>query len=656
MQTYLLEEKQFLSSFASEIRKMSRRALISSRSGHAGLPFGAAELGAYLFGKFLHLSPNNPNWMGRDRFVLSAGHGVLLLYTALHLIGYDLSEEDIQKYRRFGSKTPSHPDIRKTTGIEATTGCDGQGIGYGVGLALGMKINQERFDKPELSLFNMKCIVLGSDGCFMEGVSSECSSLAGHLNLNNLIVIYDSNKTCLDGYTFETFSEDIKLRYQAYGWDVFELSGYNFRGMDEIFTSLRDHQKKPALIIAHTITGKGITEIEGTPSAHGNPLKELAKIKKECPTHDRFNRDLAVHRLELAKLESNWNQKYDVWGTKYPHLKKEFLYSVNRKIPKDIEQKLSSISFPNNISGRLASQRIINILAEEIPDLYGGSADLSRSDKTYLNKYRSISFANFSGRNIKYGVREFGMCTIAIGMALTRLIRPFIGTYLCFSNYMMSAIRMSALMKQKVIFQLTHDSFLIGEDGPTHQPVEHIAQLRAIPNLLTIRPADSNEVKMAWIAALSHDGPVAILLSRQELPLLLGTDCSYANGFGKGGYILEGSKHNVDFLFVATGSEVFLAKRVIKCLHKMGFSTRLVSMPCQELFDQQQEKYKRQVLGNAKKSISVEAGVSQGWHQYIGKNGVAISIDNFGESGSPKELCDYYKFTENDILKRIGVW
>ena len=657
----ILKQEETLPLFAREIRRLSRLSLITSKSGHAGLPFGTAELGAYLFGKFLHLSPKNPTWLGRDRFVLSAGHGSLLLYCALHLIGFDISERDLQNYRTFGSKTPSHPDIRRTAGVEATTGLDGQGIGYTVGMALGMKINQSRFDRLNLSLFDVKCIVLAGDGCLMEGVSSECCSLAGHLSLSNLIVIYDSNKTSLDGYTSETFSEDTKLRFQAYHWDVFEVDGYDFEKIDTIFSALRKGQKRPALIIAHTVTGKGLEEVEGTPLAHGNPYASVLKHKQENPNSTRDVDSLMLEHFlknrqqELTQLETLWLRKYTLWKTKYPDLETEFLRSLQKEIPITLSQTLDSYSFPSKISGRNASHRILNLLASELHDLYGGSADLSRSDKTYLDNYSSIQAHQFSGRNIKFGVREFGMCTIAVGMSLTGLIRPFIGTFLSFSDYMISGIRMAALMKQNVIFQLTHDSFLVGHDGPTHQPVEHIAHLRAIPTLLTIRPADGNEVKMAWLAALNYSGPVAILLSRHKLPMLSETNKSYSDGVGKGGYILQEDASHVDFLIIATGSEVSLSLRVASRLREAGYTVRLVSMPCQELFDQQKRSYQNAILNNSEQAISIEAGVDQGWHKYIGKKGIAISIGSFGESGSPGDLSMYYEFTEKDILRKIGI-
>lgn len=648
-----------LSLMAQKMRELSSLALLTSRSGHAGLPFGSAELGAYLFGKFLNLSPENPNWLGRDRFILSAGHGSLLLYTSLHLLGFPIFVEDIESYRSFGSITPSHPDIRRTIGVEATTGLDGQGIGYAVGIALGMKINQARFNRPGYSLFDAKCVVLAGDGCFMEGISSESSSFAGHLGLDNLILIYDCNKTSLDGYTEETFSENVLARYGAYDWETFEIDGYDFKVMDEIFRSLRSCQKRPALILAHTVTGKGIDQVQGTPLAHGNPYENLLNtthLSQGAREKDNeLKQYLEKRKQELSLIETKWQEKYLQWKIKYPELENELLCSISREIPENLENELNLISFPKTISGRKASHKVLNFLAVKMPELYGGSADLSRSDMAYLEQFPSIVKGNFAGRNIKFGVREFGMCTAAIGMALTQTIRPFIGTYLSFIDYMTSGIRMAALMRQRVIFQLTHDSFYVGHDGPTHQPIEQIAHLRAIPDLLTIRPAVGHEVKMAWLAALLHAGPTAIILSRHELPIVAETERPYSKGMGRGGYILQSDGEIVDFVILASGSEISLAQNVAKHLRQRNYTTRLVSMPCQELFDTQEPSYQEKVLGRAKKGISIEAGCDQGWHKYVGREGVVISVDRFGESGSPQDLSHYYNFTEEEILKKIGV-
>ncbi len=630
-------------------------------SGHAGLPFGCAEIGACLFGNFLRLSPTNPNWLGRDRVVLSAGHGSLLLYSCLHLLGFGISFEDILKYRQFGSNTPSHPDIRKTIGIEATTGLDGQGVGLGIGIALGMKFTQKRFEFEEYSLFDSKCITIAGDGCLMEGVSAESSSLAGHLGLDNLIVIYDSNKTSLDGYTDESVSEDIRKRYQAYAWDVFEFDGHDISSISECLHKLRLEQERPVLIIANTITGRGIPDVAGTPDAHGNPYLLRSVVAKlnvpksnssEClkPSLKNF---LDSYKEVLKSGEDKWTERYQKWKGKNPKLERDLNQSLCFDIPANLEVELLKLDFQRSISGRLASNYVMNSIASKLPSIYVGSADLSKSDMTYLKNYSDVSKNQFEGRNIKYGVREFGMCTIATGLALTNLIIPVIGTFLAFCDYMISPIRMAALMNQKIILQLTHDSFYVGHDGPTHQPLEQMAHLRAIPNVQVIRPADANEVKMAWIAALSHQGPTAIILSRQDLPVMDETNRPYCEGVGRGAYIIEEDSLVVDVLLIATGSELALARLVAKSLREKNKKVRVVSMPSQELFDKEEVTYKNRILLNAEKCVSIEAGIEQGWSKYVGRGGIVISADDFGESGSPEDLALHYGFVCEVICQRI---
>lgn len=640
-----------LSLFAAEIRRLSAAALKTSQSGHAGLPFGCAEIGAYLFGHFLRLDPAYPTWDGRDRFVLSAGHGSLLLYTALHLLGFPIDKSDLFRYRQFGSNTPSHPDVRRTVGIEATTGLDGQGIGYAAGLALGMKINQARFDA---ALYDAKCLALAGDGCFMEGVSSECSSLAGHLQLDNLIVLYDANRTSLDGYTSETFSEEVASRYRAYNWDVVTIDGHSFAALHQVLTQLRQGQQRPTLIIAETLTGKGLTSVEGTPKAHGCPSHALEEHDLTPPTDSTsLTSFLSQRKEELKHLSMQWREQYTSWTCAHPARAQELAQSSQPLSPLFLENALSRLPLPSTLTGRAASHAVFNHLARFLPDLYCGSADLSRSDKTYLEGSSSLAHAHFLGRNIKFGVREFGMCTLAIGMALTRLLRPVIGTFLAFSDYMTSGIRMAALMGQKVIFHFTHDSFLIGHDGPTHQPVEHIAHLRAMPGLWVIRPADPHEIKCAWIAALTLNGPVALIIARQDLPTLNGTQRPYSDGLAKGGYILEEDAPSVDVLLIATGSEVHLATLIANKLRQRGYAIRLVSLPCQELFDRQSASYRDKLLKNAAQAVSLEAGAAQGWHKYVGQDGLVISVDSFGESGAPEELRNHYTFTVDKSVQAI---
>jgi transketolase len=612
-----------LKKIANTIRSLTMDTVEKAGSGHPGLPMGCAELGAFLFAEFLRYDPLQPKWRERDRLILSAGHGSLWLYTCMHLAGFSISIDDLKQFRQFGSKTPSHPDITKTEGVEATTGVDGQGIGYAVGQALALKISN----------LTSKVVVLAGDGCLMEGISYESCSFAGHLNLNNLILIYDSNRTTLDGYVEESFSENIQLRFKAQGWDVFEINGHDFNEIRKVFTPQRESQKKPTLIVAHTKIGKGSPTKEGTPLAHGGPL--------------------GVKEIEKAKASLSMNpEPFHVDPTIYAFFhERSRPQSCSKNLPEELNIKfqtiLQTIELPNPIPSRWASHEILNIIAKYIPNMIVGSADLSSSDGTFLRNYDLISKNNFKGRNIKYGVREFAMTGIAAGMAQTKLILPVIGTFLAFSDYMRSAIRMTALMHLKVIYHLTHDSILIGHDGPTHQPIEQISALRGIPGLLVIRPADNDEVKAAWIAALKHQGPTAIILSRQPL---LKLEESSIKGALKGAYILKHeTTHTLKYLFLATGSEVQLALEVAK---ELGSSTRVVSMPSWELFEKQTKEYKDGLLQGEIK-ICIEAGIEQGWHKYIGPDGIAITLSEFGESGSIPDLQTHFGFTKDLILKKI---
>lgn len=611
-----------LQKIANTIRLLTMDAVERAGSGHPGLPMGCAELGAYIFGEFLKYDPKEPKWIGRDRLILSAGHGSLWLYTCMHLAGFPLSIEDLKNFRQIDSKTPSHPDLTKTEGVEASTGVDGQGIGYAVGQALALKIAK----------LDAKVVVLAGDGCLMEGVSYEACSFAGHLCLNNLILIYDSNKTTLDGYVDESFSEEVPLRFKAQGWDVVEINGHDFEQIHNALAPLRESQKKPVLVIANTIIGRGSPNTCGTPAAHGKPfgLAEIALAKKILGVcKEPFYVDPSVYEFFKGKKVTG--------------------YSFKRlPISSDLEEILNDLKVGNPIATRWSSHEVLQVLAKHLPYLISGSADLSSSDGTYLTKYSLIQEGDFKGRNIKYGVREFGMGCIACGIAQTELILPVVGTFLAFVDYMRSAIRMAALMKLKIIYQLTHDSIFVGYDGPTHQPIEQIASLRAIPGLLVLRPADTHEVKMAWIAALHHKGPTALILSRQPLREL--TSHSFKEGVGRGAYCIKKEQgEEVDYLIIATGSELHLAIEVAK---ELGISARVVSMPSWELFEKQSPSYRRELL-KGKIKVSIEASVDQGWHKYIGSDGIAIALTAFGESGSPQDVADRFGYTKQQILVKI---
>lgn len=655
--------KKQLTKIANTIRELSMEAVQKANSGHPGLPMGCAEFGAYLYGCVLHHNPENPRWLNRDRFILSAGHGSMLLYACLHLAGFNLSLEEIKQFRQLHSLTPGHPEYGLTAGVEATTGPLGQGIGNAVGQALGLKILADKFNTDSFQIFNSKVYCLAGDGCMMEGISSEASSLAGHLNLNNLVLIYDANKICLDGPISECFSEDVKARYRAYHWEVYELDGYNFDQMEELFSHLKQSQEKPCLIIMHTTIGKGSPHKAGTHKVHGSPLgqEEVTATKKALGlSEEPFSISPSVYEFFLEKkkqgkeLERIWEEGFKNWASAHPDLYQEFQAMLAKEIPQDLEKKLQSIEMKKSIASRQASQLILDLLGKEIPSLYGGSADLSGSDLTMMKSFPIITKNHFQGRNIKYGVREFAMAAAATGLAQTQMILPFIGTFLTFSDYMRNAIRLAALSRVQVIYQFTHDSVFLGEDGPTHQPIEHLASLRAIPGLQVIRPADSNEVKMSWIAALKYRGPTALILSRQTLPELVGTDVSFMEGVGRGAYLLKQEKKVPDFTFFATGSEVQLALDTAAVLEKQGKDVRVVSIPSWEIFERQEESYKNKIVGgDLGKRVSLEAGSNFGWHQWIGRDGIAIHMETFGESAPQDDLASKFGFTVEAILAKL---
>lgn len=655
--------KQILTKTALAIRILAMDAVQKADSGHPGLPMGCAEIGAYLWGCYLKYNPKNPKWFNRDRFVLSAGHGSMLLYSCLYLTGYDLSLEDLKHFRQLHSKTPGHPESLETPGVETTTGPLGQGFGNAVGQALGLKLLAARFNTPEHKIIDNKVIVLMGDGDIEEGVTSEASSFAGHLRLDNLIAIYDANQVTLDGPLSESCSENTKMRYQAYGWEVFEMEGNDLESVHATLTQARENQTRPRMIIARTIIGKGSPNKAGTFKVHGSPLgPEEVKATKAAlgapeepffvpqPVYDFFKRKIPD---DLA-LQEAWQRTFDAWGKANPDKLREFEAMSRNALPADLEQKLKAVQITSPIAGRKASQDVINALADMLPQLYGGSADLSVSDLTMIKKYPIVAPGNFTGRNIKFGIREFSMATMATGLYETGMIQPFIGTFLTFSDYMRNAIRLASLMKAHVIYQFTHDSIFLGEDGPTHQPIEQVASLRAMPNLHVIRPADANEVKMAWIAALNYNGPTALILSRQNLPEVAGTNVSYSNGVARGAYIIKKESRQPDYTLIATGSEVHLAMDVSIALEKLGKVVRVISMPCWELFELQSTEYKQSVLGgNIGRKVSIEAGVEMGWHKYIGTDGIAISMETFGASAPMRDLAKEFGFTVESILDRI---
>ena len=501
------------------------------------------------------------------------------------------------------------------------------------------------------------------DGCIMEGISSEASSLAGHLKLDNLIAIYDSNKISLDGPLDQSCSENTKQRYESYGWKVYEVDGHDLFALEDVLTQINESQTEPVLVIAHTTIGKGSPNKSGSHKVHGSPLGEdEVKATKEALglPQEEFYISSKVQSYFQDKLkeseqkEESWNLLFDAWKKEFPDLYQELKNMQNKVLPDNLEEELSNFSLKTPLASRSSSNLVIQLLAAKLPQLYGGSADLSCSDKTLIDDKGLIAPSQFDGRNIKYGVREFAMAAIASGLFQTQCITPFCGTFLTFSDYNRNGIRLAALSHLQVIYQFTHDSIFLGEDGPTHQPVEHVMSLRSIPNLHVIRPADNNEVKMAWLSALKYTGPTVLILSRQNLPDLSGTKVSYEKGMSKGAYIVKKEKKQPDVTLVATGSEVKLALECAEALQTLGKDVRVISMPCWELFESQDKEYKETIFGgNLGRRVSIEAGSDIGWYKYIGREGLAICIETFGASAPASVLADEYGFNVDTIIERI---
>lgn len=655
--------KKQLAKVAGTIRGLSIDAVQKANSGHPGMPMGCAEFGAFLYGVHMRHNPKHSKWLNRDRLVLSAGHGSMWLYSCLHLSGFKLSLDEIKRFRQLHSKTPGHPEYSLTDGVEATTGPLGQGVGNAVGMALGMKCLAARFNSEDYPLFTSKVFCLAGDGCMMEGVFSEASSFAGHLKLDNLVLIYDSNHVCLDGPTSECFSEDTKGRYKAYGWDVYDIDGYDFDGMETTFNEIRRKQDKPVLVVLRTVIGKGSPHKAGTSKVHGSPLgpdevlatKEALGLPKEEFYVPQSVRTFFEQKLpKEAALEAEWNDLFRRWAVSHPELAAEFEKMKERFLPPDLEEILQKVEIKSPIAGRAASQAVLQTLGKILPQLIGGSADLSCSDLTLMKDFQIVTSEHFEGRNIKYGVREFAMATISSGLSLVGMFQPYCGTFFTFSDYMRNAIRLAALSPYHVIYQFTHDSIFLGEDGPTHQSIEQLASLRALPHLHLIRPADAHEVRHAWEAALRYQGPTAIVLSRQALPELPQTRVPYSQGMARGAYIVKKEKRKPDFTLFSTGSELSLALDVADRLEQIDKSVRVVSMPSWAIFEKQDDAYKHSIIGgDLGTRVAIEAGVELGWHKYIGMDGVAICMEGFGHSAPAADLAQEFGFTVDAIVERL---
>ncbi|RMD99820.1 MAG: transketolase [Calditrichaeota bacterium] len=649
------------------IRTLSIDAVQKANSGHPGLPMGAAAMAYVLWDRFLRHAPHDPQWPDRDRFVLSAGHGSMLLYSLLHLTGYDLPLEELKNFRQWGSKTPGHPEYGLTPGVETTTGPLGQGFGNGVGMAIAEAHLAARFNRPGHEIVNHFTYAIVSDGDLMEGVASEAASLAGHLKLGKLIYLYDDNHISIDGKTDLAFTEDRMKRFEAYGWHTQIVEdGNDLEAIERAIVAAQQETTRPSIVAVRTHIGFGSPHKQDTSSAHGEPLgPEEVKLTKQnygWPEDKEFfipEEALAHFRRAVEqgqKWQAEWQEKFSRYEEAFPQLAREFKRIMKGDLPADWAADLPQ--FPADEKGmatRAAGGKVINALAQRVPELVGGSADLTPSTKTYITSSGDFQAEQYANRNFHFGVREHGMGAIVNGMALHGGLRPFGSTFLVFSDYMRPSIRLAALMELPAIFVFTHDSVGLGEDGPTHQPVEHYAALRAIPHLLFIRPCDANETAEAWKVALQHQkGPVAFALSRQALPTIDRQRFAPATGLAKGAYVLFDADKTPDLILMASGSEVWPTLQAALRLQSQGVSARVVSMPCWELFDQQPVAYRQEVLPrDIPLRLAVEAGVSLGWHKYLGDAGEIICVDNrFGASAPANRIMQELGFTAENIAEK----
>ena len=649
------------------IRFLSVDAVQQANSGHPGLPMGAAPMAYVLWTKFLRHSPRNPGWPDRDRFVLSAGHGSMLLYSLLHLNGYDLSLDDLKNFRQWGSKTPGHPEYGDTPGVETTTGPLGQGFATGVGMAIAERHLAAKFNKPNQDIVNHYTYGIVSDGDLMEGISHEAASLAGHLKLGKLIYLYDDNHISIEGKTDIAFSENRLQRFEAYGWHVQQVEdGNDLQAIEEALIAARDETDQPSLIAVRTSIGFGSPNRQDTAKAHGEPLgDEERKLTKEnlgWPQEPAFyipEEALAHFRKSVDKgleLEQSWTTSFRNYLNDYPEEGAVFEKQLKGELPQGWDKDIPVFAAdPKGKATRVISGQVLNAIAKNVPALMGGSADLAPSNKTFIDGETSFQPGSYDQRNIHFGVREFGMTAVLNGMALHGGLIPYGGTFLIFSDYMRPAIRLASLMKQHVIYVLTHDSIGLGEDGPTHQPIEHLASMRAMPNLTVLRPADANETAEAWkFAVKSNRGPTVLALTRQSLPTLDRSVFGPAELLHRGAYVLKDVDGTPDALILANGSEIKLALEAAETLAGDGIAARVISMPSWELFDDQPQEYKNKVLpGNVTTRVAIEAGATQGWHKYVGMNGKVIGLDHFGASAPINDLFTNFGITAESVVKAV---
>ncbi len=646
---------------ANTIRGLSMDGVQAANSGHPGMPMGMADVAAVLWTRYLKYNPQNPNWADRDRFILSAGHGSMLIYSLLHLAGYDLPLDELKNFRQWGSKTAGHPEYGHTVGVETTTGPLGQGCGNAVGMAIAEQMLAKRFNSKTHPLVDHTTYVLASEGEFMEGISHEVFSLAGHLGLGKLIVFYDENFISIEGDTHITYTDNVKKRMQAYGWHVQEIDGHNTDEIAAATEAAQAQTRKPSVVICKTTIGFGSPNKAGSHNCHGAPLgeEEVALTKQALGISpepffvpDEVRAAFAEVAQRGAQAEADWNALLADFEQARPRKAKEWQRFMAGELPADLEKKIADFEPGGSMATRKASGAVLQDLAKAVPFLVGGSADLAPSNNTDLKDMGDINKRKFKGRNFHFGVRELGMGAVINGVQLHGGFRIFGATFLVFADFVRPATRLAALMNQPVIYVYTHDSFYVGEDGPTHQPIETLMSLRITPNVTVIRPSDATETRCAWIAALENtSGPTALLLTRQNLPVFDRNELAPAANLKKGAYtIWENAKTDHDILIMASGSEVWISIEAGKKLAEDGQSVRVVSMPSWELFEKQDEAYKASVLPpECACRLAVEAGVPHGWEKYIGSAGRAVGIDHFGASAPGGVLAEKFGITADNV-------
>ena len=648
---------------ADTIRVLSAEAIQKANSGHPGMPLGCADIAFSLFYKYMRHNPKNTSWLGRDRFVLSAGHGSMLLYSLLHLFEYGLELDELKNFRQWGSLTPGHPEFGHTVGVEITTGPLGSGFASAVGMAVSEKYFSAVTKLDETDLMNNKVFVISGDGCMMEGSTAEAASFAGHQKLDNIVCFYDDNRITIEGDTALAFTEDIEKRFDAYAWRVLKCADANDPAeIDAVMKEALKSDGRPTLVICTTKIGFGSPNKQGKSSAHGEPLgvDEIVALKKnlglpedEFFVSDEVRKAIADRIQELTIEEAAWNKKFEAFKKSNPASSELIDKMMNKAIPENILEELLEVApIDKPIATRASSGVVLQKVSELVPALYGGSADLAPSTKTDIKNSSSFSPENRAGKNFHFGVRELGMGLFGNGMALFGGCIPYTSTFFVFSDYMKPAIRLAALQKLHEIYIFTHDAFFVGEDGPTHEPIEQIAMLRTIPDMTVIRPADANEVAHAWAAALKANGPVALLLTRQNLNPIAEENAEKID-VSKGAYVLSEDK-DFEVIVIGTGSELNTSIEAVEILRNKGKKVRLVSMPSQELFLKQSKEYQKAVLPcDCKKRVSVEAASTFGWSRFVGTEGISIGLDRFGASAPASKLAEEFGFTPEKIAAKI---